>query len=191
MVIEDYVKLITKLKLSQRHFLFLVCVLFDKKDLLDLYKKTFPLENDENNIGYIIDKNEINDLIEKDYLAYDKGLLYVTEKFIKSYGYSSYLAQDLINVYPKFHREKDKNLILIGISEEKVAEIYPKKICNSLILHNEIKEDIEYGIKNNLLNLSLEKFLTVNYWTALRELREKSSKETVNVNDYLKNKNIE
>jgi len=121
-------------------------------------------------------KEEIEDLIQKDYLFGIKSLqktdrgeeytysidqLLLTQKFSDLMFINSTFAFDeILEVYPDTFLIKDQTVFTKSGDLTKVQENYFKLIKGSIIKHEEIKQIILYAKERGLCNYKIENFLS-------------------------------
>ena len=87
-------------------------------------------------------------------------------------------ANQLFEAYPYEIVVETKKFIGRNTSPEKIALKYNKAIKEDVVKHKEVLSLIKWGIENNLLNIGLDKFVDVKYWTLLAEKRKLGSNIT-------------
>ena len=84
-------------------------------------------------------------------------------------------------MYPGFVRKSDGTMIpLTSMSKQMFRHAYWIAIDKNQDEHEQVKLDLEYGIKHSLINFGIRKFIDAEYWTKLRQLRLSS---TTNLNN--------
>jgi hypothetical protein len=107
------------------------------------------------------------------------------EKFLNCFV-DKYTATDEIYAnYPVFMEQNGVSIPLLTMDRNVFAEIYIKKLNGSIKEHQEIVLDVKFGVKEDLLKLGVGKFLSSEYWRAIRPLRLKEIKEkNINIDPY-------
>lgn len=169
MINEDkYIDFVIENKLTQKQFLLLHLVYKKRYDLLKKYKDAFPTGD-----GSIIGRLETEDLIDRGLLIIGEGHKpVISKKFKDAYTDDVLIAEEIFSVYPDFYEsEGGVKYPLLAMDRLQFSKIYLSKIKYSQKEHEEILEDILYGIENNLIKIKLANFLASEYWKIIRKIR--------------------
>jgi hypothetical protein len=163
---ERYVNFICENNLTQPQFLLLYLLYKGRKDLILKYKQNFPTDD-----GTMIGKLWIDDLFRRGFLIKENERMLVTHSFKDLFCNKIDVAEELLLTYPSTLEIDGKIVPLTAIDVITVADLYIEKILDNRLEHEEILKDIRYGITNNLINLSLKKFIQSKYWIGIRKIR--------------------
>lgn len=164
---EHYVNFLIEHDITQSQFLLLFLVYKDRKDLVIKYKKRFP-STDNSMIGEYL----TTDLKNKGFLIENENKeLSLSNKFKNIFIDKHIAANEIFNIYPSFYNKGEVDIPLITMDRNIFANIYEEAIMGSLEEHKQVKLDILYGMKNSMLNISIEKFVKSKYWLILRKKR--------------------
>lgn len=187
---KEYVDFLVKHSITQREFLFLYLSLNREYDLMDKFKKAFPvyaLNKDEE--SKFLNRHEFQSLVDKNLIEkIDTGEYVITDTFINLFGKKEFLIHDIFNKYPKFmyNDTKTKRFALTVCNLAEVADVYHKAIYGSLSEHRQIIKDLQYATENGLINLKFENFIRSQYWLTIRAVQEEQQQNyeenTVKVN---------
>lgn len=176
---KNYLKFLFTYKLTQDQFLFLHLCYKKEYNLIKEFKDTFNTP--------LITDNSLKDLIERGFIVKAGKGYNITNKFKEIYVDGDLATEEIYNLYPTYIMgSKGVKYPLIAMDRKVFKNIYLDKIHGDLAEHNKIIEDIKYGIDNNLIQCSLNKFLTSEMWKGFRKLRLSSnqSKTTKSVDNY-------
>lgn len=166
--VENYLDFLTDNKLTQSQGLLLFMISDkNKKELVKRYKKAFP-PKDGKVIGEYLEK----DLIVRNYMREINGE-FLPHKRFKSNFIHSYLAyEELKRVYPDFYQDKGKEYPLKVIDDDEYSLKYSNRIFKSIKNHEKVMHIVEFAKDNNLINISLAKFIDSKYWKVLQKKME-------------------
>lgn len=170
---ERYVDFICENDLTQTQLLLLFLVYKNRADLILKYKQKFPAED-----GTMIGKRWLQDLFDKGFLIKEDTGIKVTPKFKQLFCNKIDVAEELLLAYPSTLEIEGKIVPLTAIDTITVADLYIEKILDNRLEHEEVLKDIQYGITNNLINLSLKKFILSKYWLGIRKIRKATTSDT-------------
>ncbi len=173
MLEERYVNFICENNLTQPQFLLLYLIYKNRKDLILKYKQNFPTDD-----GTMIGKLWIDDLFRRGFLIKEDGNMLVTHSFKDLFCNKIDVAEELLLIYPSTLEIDGKMIPLTAIDVITVADLYIEKILDNRLEHEEILKDVRYGILNNLINLSLKKFILSKYWLGIRKIRKATTDDT-------------
>lgn len=162
-----YVDFLITHKLTQAQFLLLQLIYKGRQDLIIRYKKAFPNEDDDTMIGEIW----TNDLFERGYLISNNGVVSIGEKFLEIFIDKHSATEEVFRVFPSFFEKDGVTIPLTAMDRNVFATVYDKAIQSSTEEHLEVIKDIEFGVKEKLLNMGIDKFVKSRYWLQLREKR--------------------
>jgi hypothetical protein len=170
---EKYVNFICNNDLTQGQFLLLYLVYKNRLDLVKKYKETYPTQD-----GTMIGQLWIDKLFQKEWLIKNGNKTEVSIKFREQFCDKIDIAEELILLYPSTMEIEGKIVPLTAVDVMEFADLYYMKILGSQAEHLDILKDIKYGIENNMLNISIKKFVQSSYWKALRKKRVASIDDT-------------
>ncbi len=168
-LVDPYVKFLVKHELTQEQLLFLILIYYKRIDLIELYKKTFS----ENN--QMISKYLIDDLIDKKFLLVSHNGYKLSDIFLDLFVHPDTAVDELYNEYPDFYiTTSGVSIPLLGWDRHICKSIYIPKIMGNLEEHRQVIQDIQYGTKNKLITMGINKFITSEFWKVLRKKRIES-----------------
>lgn len=154
-------------KITVEQYMVLHLLFCKKISTIKLYANTFPYKK-----GKFLSIKERDDLIDRNFLIKETVGYSIGEKFKVIYADKFNAGNELWCLYPGFVRKKDGTMIpLTSMSKQIFRVAYWDAINGDRVEHDAIMEDVKYGIKHNLLNFGIKKFLEAEYWTKLRNLR--------------------
>ena len=168
MILEDsYVKFLIEHNLTQGQYLLLHLVHKGRPDLIRAYKEAFPSE-DSTMIGqYFID-----DLIKKGFVAINaQNKPVLTKQFLEIFINKHTACEEIFSIYPTHFMKDGVQIPLSAMDRNVFANLYDKAILSSTLEHLEIMQDIDYAIKEEMLNIGIDKFLKSKYWMVIRPKR--------------------
>jgi len=163
---ERYVNFICENKITQGQFLLLYLAYKKRMDLILKYKQTFPADD-----GTMIGKYLMDDLINRGWLEKVGENLQVSPAFKTIFCDKVTVAEELFAIYPSTTEISGTIVPLTAVDLIQIANLYDDAIMNSIIEHEEVLKDIKYANENNMLNLSILKFVQSKYWLAIRKKR--------------------
>lgn len=163
---EKYVNFICENKLTQGQFLLLYLAYKRRMDLIVKYKQVFPADD-----GTMIGKFWVDDLVNRGWLEQVGENFQVSVKFREIFCDEITVTEELFNVYPSTTEINGSIVPLTAIDSIQIAKLYNEAILGSITEHLEVLKDIKFGIMNNMLNLSILKFVQSKYWLAIRKKR--------------------
>ncbi len=119
-----------------------------------------------------------DNLIEKGYLKQVEGGYAVTKLFYNLFATEDRFYTDIYNLYPGFVLSDTKRLPVKSGDSFELCKMYMKSIGGSLEEHEEVIEDLKYGIENNLITFSITNFVC-GYYREIRKLRKGGDKGSV------------
>jgi len=164
---ERYVNFICENKLTQGQFLLLYLAYKKRMDLILKYRQTFPADD-----GTMIGKIWVDDLINRGWLEKTGENLQVSVAFKTIFCDKIMIAEELFAIYPGTTEINGTIVPLTAVDLIQVAHLYDEAIMNSIEEHEEVLKDIKYAKTNNMLNLSILKFVQSKYWIAIRKKRK-------------------
>lgn len=170
---ERYVNFICDNKITQGQFLLLYLAYKKRMDLIVKYKQTFPADD-----GTMIGKFWLDDLIARGWLERIEENFKVSDKFKAIFCDKITVAEELFAIYPSTTEINGTIVPLTAVDLISIANLYDDAILNSITEHEEVLKDIRYGIDNNMINLSLMKFVQSKYWLAIRKKRVSTVDDT-------------
>lgn len=179
-ILEHYLTVLEDLKITQREFLVLLCIHEKDLDSIIRYKKLFQLGKDNS----LLMSEEIKSLVDRKLLSVldNKGIMSsykVSNNFIK-YFQKNKIIDEFFSTYPAYLKTANKNYPLKGVDKDEIGNLYYKKIKKSIFEHLEILEDLQYGLKNNLILVKIDNFVKSEGWLDIRKERtnNNTSKKT-------------
>lgn len=163
---EHYVNFICENKLTQGQFLLLYLAYKKRMDLIHKYKQTFPADD-----GTMIGKYLIDDLVTRGWLIKVEDNFQVSPAFKTIFCDKVMIAEELFSVYPSTTEINGTIVPLTAVDLIQIANLYDEAIMNNIAEHEEVLKDINFAIMNNMLNLSILKFVQSKYWLAIRKKR--------------------
>lgn len=166
-LIEPYVKFIIKHNLTQHQLLFLFLVYYKRFDLLKEYKETFSPNGEP-----MLEDFFLQDLIKKEFLVVKHSGFSIGKKFLNVFINEDTATEQIFNAYPQFLTTSEGvDIPLTAMDRQVFKSLYISKIMGSVDEHIEVMKDIQYGIENGLMSIGINKFVTSEYWKALRKQR--------------------
>ncbi len=163
-------------KITMEQYTVLHLLMAKKSRTIRLYAKRFPFKN-----GKFLTKVEKDDLVNRGFLIPANKGYKIGQTFLDLYANEYTSGNEIWAMYPGFVRKSDGTMIpLTSMSKQIFRHAYWKAIDKNQEEHKQVKLDLEYGIKHNLINFGIKKFIDAEYWTKLRELRLSS---TTNLNN--------
>lgn len=174
---KQYVDFIVKHGLTQSQFLLLHLIYERNWESIRKYRKTFPADDDS-----MIGQPMLQDLIRRGFLIPTKPGAIIASEFKLGVAFKSIFIdklaaiRELIDLYPKYLTTNTGKLPLTVLDVDAMSEVYWKKILRSRAEHDEVKEDILYGISNGILRFKLESFIRGEIWKTIRKERIEGEK---------------
>lgn len=175
--VERYVDFITKNDLTQAQFLLLYLTYNKKYECIRKYKEAIPTED-----GSMIGKRAKQDLIDRGFIKQinddEKADSYIiTEKFHKLFIKDQFVAgNEFWDKYPGFVKIQGVNTPLTNMDRYAFANLYAGRIDYNVDEHIEVMKDLEFGVRNELIRTSIEKFVKSEGWLKIREVRLNNAK---------------
>ena len=166
---NEYITFLLKTGLTQQQFLLLFLIYKKEQNNIDKYKARFP-NADHTMIG----REETMYLLETEWLALSKtNILIVTEKFTKHFVSDSqeWCLNELLELYPPFIDKGGVNIPLVTVDKHVYSLKYNRRINYSVHVHQQIVEDLKYGILKGYIKFGISKFIDSEMWVPLRKLR--------------------
>lgn len=163
---EPYINFLIKHNLTQSQFLMLYLIHKNRADLMQKYAEKFPTDDNT-----LIGEYLIQDLINKEFIIEEGGKYKIGNKFKEIFVDRWIATEEIYTIYPKYFHKTGIDYPLEIMDRGVFSRIYDEAILSSVEEHEKIKQDIQYGIKHNLINISLEKFVKSQYWKSLRSHR--------------------
>lgn len=183
MILEErYIEFITKHNLTQSQFLLLHLMYKKKFELIKRYRECYPTDN-----GSMLGKNLTNDLITRGFLIKVDSSYKLGDIFLDIYIDEFTAGNEIWELYPKFIIINGTNIPLTTMDKNLFRKIYIDKILYNREEHLEVVKDIEYGNKNELINLGIDKFINSEFWKVLREKRINDANYNESINLYEEN----
>lgn len=181
--IKQDLELCKKFKLNPRQLMFMKILvpnrtLSQKEASLESYAMSHQFEQ-EIKFNY----EEITDLVGRGFvLDFSNGKpatldhYEIHPNFVNHFQLAIYgMPQELFDAYPKFFIGKEgQKFIGRSAGPEEIAVSYIKGIGNKEEEHRKVLEDVAWAVKNNAINVGLDKFVKTRYWEAIREIRTKT-----------------
>ena len=162
-----YVPFLMDTGLTQAQFLLLYLIYKEDKFMIEKYKARFPTED-----GSMIGKYQTDSLFNEGWLEKDvTGRVFVTDKFKAHFIVDGEALRELLEHYPAFMEIRGANVPLLAIDTDRMEGVYGRKIYFSFLEHQEVLEDLHYGIENNYIRFGIQKFIEGELWIPLRRLR--------------------
>lgn len=174
--IREFVDLLCRLKISPNQFL--ICMLIYEKDVAGTIK--YYEENKTNRFSSI----DINELINRGFIIrvskdekhYELDQFIVTDMFSSEFLVDGEEAgEEFWNLYPSWMTfNNTKKTSAKSCDKDDLIEKYAKKIRSSKNKHQEIMSILRQYIEatNGNPAMGIEKFVSSEHWTALKELYE-------------------
>lgn len=163
-------------KITMEQYTVLHLLMAKKTRTIRLYANTFRFKN-----GKFLTKLEKDDLVNRGFLIPSHKGYKIGQEFLDIYANEFMCGNEIWAMYPGFVRKSDGKMIpLTSMSKQVFRHAYYKAIDKNKVEHEKVKLDLAYGIKHNLVNFGIKKFLEAEYWTKLRDLR---LSETTNLNN--------
>lgn len=175
--VERYVDFIIKNNLTQPQFLMLYLIYKKKYDCINNYKQAVPTED-----GSMIGAKAKQDLIDRGFIKKinDEGKAdsyMITEKFHKLFIKDQFAAADEFwDMYPGFVKIQGTNTPLTNMDRYAFANLYAIRIDYNVDEHIEVMKDLEFGVRNELIRTSIDKFVRSEGWRKIREIRLNKAK---------------
>lgn len=166
-LVKPYVDFLIEHDLTQEQVLFLELIYRKELALIKKYKQHFP--NDTNSMisPYLIEK-----LIKKEFLIKTDTGYMLGDKYLDIYVTADIAVDEVYDLYPTYiMSDKGVEIPLIAMDRKVFREIYIPKIMGNLKEHREVLKDIKYGVDNDLIKIGINKFVTSEFWKALRKRR--------------------
>lgn len=170
---ERYVNFICEHKVTQGQFLLLYLAYKKRMDLILKYKQTYPADD-----GTMIGKRWIDDLVDRGWLIKLEDNYQVSTKFKEIFCNKIDVTEELYSIYPSTTEINGTIVPLTAIDSVQIANLYSEAILDSIKEHEEVIKDIKFGIANNMINLSILKFVQSKYWLAIRKKRVSTTDDT-------------
>lgn len=175
-LVTTFIKTMSKLKVTMRQLLLLICIHEKNWTALNEYIKMWDIPK-----GTVIGSIEFDQLINDGYLVLSKDKTgkttftdyQVSEKFRKIYINKFQASEELKRNYPAFNTSQGKTFPLKGIGDDELREKYAKQIMDSQEEHDEVLADLDYAIKNRLIFFTLKSFVESRAWDDIRAKRKK------------------
>ena len=170
--VERYIEFITTNKMSQAQFILMYLIYRKKYACIEQYKKAFPTDD-----GTMIGEGAKEDLIKRGFIEKvnndEKADSYIlTDKFLKLFLKDRFEAAEQIwNLYPGYVSMGGNTIPLTTMDRYRFANIYAERIDYSVDEHLEVIKDVKFGVDNNLLRTSIEKFVMSEAWLKIRPIR--------------------
>ena len=174
-LLDKFIKFLTTHEITEKQFLALILSYSKREDLIGLYKRTFTKGKD------LLTMEDKGVLLQKGLIKIDRptGLTVLSEKFLDIFIDKDVATDEIYEIYPTTMPYQGVEIPLKGMDRSVFATLYQNAIYGSREEHEEVKLDIEYAIKHNLLNIGIEKFIKSRYWLGIRQARLEN-KEIVN-----------
>lgn len=164
MKIDEYVEFLIEHNVTQSQLLLLQLVHFGRADLIKKYNAKFPSDD-----GSMIGKYLTNDLIDKEFIVVTPtGKLKLSEKFAQIFVNKEMAFEELFYNYPLTIKSTGHKILAPTLDKKVLINIYNDAILGSIKEHNEILLDLSFGIENNLIDISIERFIKNRFWESLR-----------------------
>lgn len=179
-LLPHYVNFLIEHDLTQEQVLFLELIYRKEKGLIQKYKKHFPNNTDSMISPYLIGK-----LLDKEFLIKTETGYKLGKKYLDIYVTPDVAVDEIFDIYPTFIKtEQGVEMPLTAMDKKVFREIYIPKIMGNLQEHREVLLDIQYGIENDLIKMGIQKFLTSEYWKALRKRRIEQLQVDISTNNF-------
>jgi len=174
MILEErYIDFVCEHKLTQGQFLLLYLAYKKRMDLILKYRQTFPADD-----GTMIGKYLLDDLVNRGWMEKIGDNLTVSTKFKGIFCDKIMVAEELFAIYPSTTEINGTIVPLTAVDLITIANLYDEIIMSSITEHEEVLKDIKYAIENNMINLSILKFIQSRYWLAIRRKRRSTTDDT-------------
>lgn len=160
--INEYIKVLENLNITQSDFIYLYCTYAKKKSVLQRYSNLFPTDD-----GTEIGQRNIDLLVEKGLLKLNKSNNYATTDKFNKYYVSIDGAFEIFEMYPTELKTLNKHQFRIRYNEE---------IVFNLSKHKSIKQSVNYALKNKIELPNIEMFLITQYWNTIIKIKKNSQK---------------
>ncbi len=168
MEIERVLLFCVKQKLSLSQFAYLYCEHFGYYNQLDKYSEMFGDENKS-----ILGSTLAKDLVERKYLEKKEGKIVITTKFRNEFVDEHEAIEELFDKYPSHAiSTSGSQMTLKAGNRVTLGKTYYTYISKSVDEHIKVLEDLQFGINNNLLNISIKNFIESKFWLDIRKIRE-------------------
>ena len=180
MKIQNVLQFCIKHDLHLNEFIILYLIDTVDENLLDKYIEKYSF-------NWRMTGLDTNSLIERGFLIVKKkegvNKYSVTEKFRRLFSNEDLFLEEIYEEYPGFVTSGTKRLSIKAGDPYHLSKLYVKAIGGSLEEHNEIKQDLKYGIENDLITISITNFIN-GYYKEIRKLRKGGTGKGI-VNDSL------
>lgn len=194
--ISRYMKYLIQHQLTERQFLFCFCISKAYKE-----KYIYQLMGDFTKaLGHYVDgrkrfmrDEERIDLITRNYVEHTgdgtKASQYsVTEKWMTEFITEYEAGQMLLAKYPPFLIINGTRIPLITSDRFELRKVYYERIYGDRKKHEQAIAALEYGIRNELINMNVEKFIRSEYWDVIipmmTEKGDLTNKNVVNETEF-------
>lgn len=165
-LLDKYVKFLVKNDITEKQFLVMYLAYSKRKDLVAIYKDRFNVQ------GKLLSPKDEEVLVNKGFLQYlPNGATSLTKKFINLFVDKDLATEEIFEIYPVSTNKDGIAIPLKAMDRSVFANLYITAIMGSIEEHEEVKQDIEYAIKQGLLNIGIEKFVKSKYWLGIRKQR--------------------
>lgn len=182
--VDEYVEVMSDLGISANQFLLCYLLHADQRvdgklvpkgaNMSNFYKYTSKAckwtQSEVDDLiakGYVIDRGRPSDKTHPDYLI-------VTDEFVNKVFITRNKFKEFWDAYPfivpNFNNPRGPAIKLKTGDMEELADLYTRKV-KTQALHNKILELLEWGIENNHVNMSMERFIKSQLWETLEYLR--------------------
>lgn len=171
--VQDYLKLLSKYKITPNQYLFLVLV--GTNDYASLYQYSTQVKK--------FSKSEIEDLQKRNFIVYEGNIeetirvdmFTLSPKYEKIFRFSQDLGEEFWEKYPTFFFIDGRKIPAKSCNKEALLDKYNSYVKGNPEKHEKIIKALDYAIKSDLVNMGIEKWFTSEFWKDLEKEMQKSN----------------
>ena len=124
-------------------------------------------------------------LVEKGFLQeIDREKFQLTDMFLDLFVTEVIAGNEMIDYYPSFITINNIKIPLKTSGRMELRKMYWTAIGGQRSEHEQVRLDIRYGKKEELLNMNITKFIEAEFWRDLREMRKDESNNNIMPDDF-------
>jgi hypothetical protein len=174
--------------IDETEYLLLMCMYYKNIDedippLIKKYAERYGVQIDGKWQMFSVHRKD--KLVEKGFLieiGYEKFQL--TDMFLDLFVTEVIAGNEMIDYYPSYIKINGSNIPLKTSNRMELRKMYWNAIGGQRSEHEQVRLDIRYGKKEELLNMNITKFIEAEFWRDLREMRKDESNNNIIPDDF-------
>lgn len=125
-----------------------------------------------------------DNLVIKGYLVKNGERFELSDKFLDLFVTELVAGNELIDNYPAFATINGIRIPLKTSNRSELRKLYWSLIGGLRSEHDEVRQDVRYGKKEGLLNMSINNFIQSESWRDLRQMRKEDAVNNIELEDF-------